>query len=85
MRHPLTHQSVGIQGAAWQADLQFPLHKILRHVLLSHLLFRHARFWHMLSLHAVFRRCFSQPIFFQFSLFSSFSELLLTHDVLLLS
>ena len=70
MRHPLTHQGVRIQGAAWQANLQFLLNKILRRALFRHMLFR---------------RCFSQPIFFQFGLFSSFSELLLTHDVLLLS
>ena len=80
MRHPLMHQGVRIQGAAWQADLQFLLHKILRRALFWHMLFRHAHFWHTLV-----RRCFSQPIFFQFGLFSSFSELLLTHDVLLLS
>ena len=75
MRHPLTHQGVRIQGAAWQADLQFLLHKIPRRALLMHALLRHT----------LFRRCFSQPIVFQFGLFSSFSELLLTHDVLLLS
>ena len=80
MRHPLTHQGVPIQGAAGQADLQLLLHEIVRR----------AFFLHMLSRHALFQRCFSQPVFFQpsflqFSLFSSFSELLLTHDVFLLS
>ena len=68
MRHPLTHQGLRIQSAAWQADLQFLLHKILRRAL-----FRHAHFWHMLSLHVLFRRCFSQPLFFQFGLISSSS------------
>ena len=75
MRHPLTHQGVRIQGAAWQADLQFLLHKILRRAL----------FWRVFFWDVLFRRCFSQPIVFQFGLISSFSELLLTHDVLLLS
>ena len=68
MRHPLTHQGVRIQGTAWQADLQFLLHKILRRALL-----RHAHFWQALFRNMLFRRCFSQPIFCQFSLFSSFS------------
>ena len=80
MRHSLTRQGVRIQGATGQANLQFLLHKILRRALFRRALPRYFLFWHTLV-----RRCFSQPIFFQFGLFSSFSELLLTHDVLLLS
>ena len=80
MRHPLTHQGVRIQGATGQADLQFLLHKILRRAL-----FWRVFFWNVLFRHALFRRGFSQIRFSQLSLFGSFLQLLLTHDLLLLS